>query len=921
MVRLAFVSDVHLGNHRRFGGAVESSINRRCRMALDVLSAAYDLAVEQECDAFFVLGDLFHSASPLPQVEAEVLRTLRPLTKPACSREMSIHLLVGNHELVSSDVDDHALAALAFRDGVIVHHRPDVCRFGSGAGTVRVVLVPFRPGDVTSWLPGVLERYLDGVSKQGKRILCMHQGISDGSTPAWLRGSHEGINVGDMAKLCKGHRISMVLAGHWHGRRTWRLGKGGGDHIVQLGALVPTGFNDQGLEGYGTIAFWDDGELSLEHIPGPRFVQLGRGEYLDTEKGDDPLIFTEHKPSEDAVRKESAKAADAARSPATLDEAVASFVDGMELPDALPKEVVVQKVGEYLAKCPLAGSAASAPVSVRGLQLTNLLNHEETTLELPHSGLVIVRGPNGAGKSSLVEAVAVACWGKTLRGAPPWREGAACEAGVAAGDLLVVRSKGKTGSPSLKWSDARDSEERTFPTTTKAQAALEAVVGSFDVWRRSHVFSSADAAHFTLASDGERKRMLESVLGLEAFDAALASCRIDLREAKSVAHKLAIKLGEAMMMVSGTERRITDLNAALESLGAQPEGRAEAVAEAELLLVEKRLEEVGGQAHDLDVELRDVSAELYEAAALVRQHRQAKDNVQAGTCPTCLQEVDEYQLVRARVEFERLEAKANTTYTACAQAEADMRADLRERSEEAAELHRRRTDLIAQKEREGAARDAQERWDRAEATVRESLAEAEVELTRLHASVSTMRSAVDSEDAQVAVLEAAEQVLGLRGVRARVLGTALSGLEQLSNLWLAKLHRADLRVRLRPYSEIKRGGTNDAISLAVEGAGGGHGYRGASGGERRRIDVALLFALAEFAAASSGKAGAGTMWFDEVLDALDADGVEAVCDVLAELARDRCVVVITHSDELDSKLHAAVRLLVRDGIVWSNRNV
>jgi DNA repair exonuclease SbcCD ATPase subunit len=103
--------------------------------------------------------------------------------------------------------------------------------------------------------------------------------------------------------------------------------------------------------------------------------------------------------------------------------------------------------------------------------------------------------------------------------------------------------------------------------------------------------------------------------------------------------------------------------------------------------------------------------------------------------------------------------------------------------------------------------------------------------------------------------------------------------------------------------------------LEVEGAGGGRGYKATSGGERRRIDIAIMLALAEVAQASDNRK-VPTMWFDEVFDALDVpDGVDAVVQALEDLSRDRCVVVITHNRELIKTLPADLHLRVQDGVI------
>ena len=47
------------------------------------------------------------------------------------------------------------------------------------------------------------------------------------------------------------------------------------------------------------------------------------------------------------------------------------------------------------------------------------------------------------------------------------------------------------------------------------------------------MFSAQDAAHFTNATDGERKRLLEQLLGLDKFDVALTKCRLELKEVET----------------------------------------------------------------------------------------------------------------------------------------------------------------------------------------------------------------------------------------------------------------------------------------------------------------------------------------------------------------------------------------------------
>ncbi len=207
---------------------------------------------------------------------------------------------------------------------------------------------------------------------------------------------------------------------------------------------------------------------------------------------------------------------------------------------------------------------------------------ELTHVDLPSEGIVLVTGDNGAGKSSLIEAVSVALWGKTLRGTAPWHDGVqgAVEVSLCDG-RVVMRARTAKGKNEVKFRE-RDLTMREFDTATKAQAALDPIVGSHDVWKRTCVFSSQDAAHFTLATDAERKRLLEKLLGLERFDAALVACRRDLHVAEATLGKRQFAHALHIERVRAEAERRARAQASLDALP-QPIGT---IGEIEAVLVD-----------------------------------------------------------------------------------------------------------------------------------------------------------------------------------------------------------------------------------------------------------------------------------------------------------------------------------------------
>jgi DNA repair exonuclease SbcCD ATPase subunit len=536
-------------------------------------------------------------------------------------------------------------------------------------------------------------------------------------------------------------------------------------------------------------------------------------------------------------------------------------------------------------------------------------------VSLPARGVVLVTGYNGAGKSSLAEAVSVAVWGKSLRGRKPWRRGEAGTVSVWSEDVSVTRERTEKDKPALS-AMARKVDPGpngyawdpfTHDTPTKMQLAIEAVVGDHDTWRRTHVLSSADAAHFTTAADAERKRLLERVFGLERFDVALAACRAELKTAAR-AHDDA-KRELDMQRVRAEEQTLRRARAKAELDGlVKPEHAAE-VCTRQLLKLDVSIRNV-----DVGVaQLRDKDRKMF---ALVERAQSASRAAAAdlakllrGDCPVCAQPFPPARVAAAHAEANRASAAALAAETSTNYESAQVTRELAELTGEREELSARRSEWMLH------LRDAEVhavQRQRCEVVLAEAVDDQRVVDERLEELSDKVLDAA----AAVAELEACERVLSLTGVRAKILTDALAGIEQAAARWLWQIAGPGMRLELKPYTEQASGAVRDAISIEVHGAGGGEGYGATSGGERRRLDVAILLALAEVASAAAG-VQSGTLWLDEVFDALDADGVAAVCEAIRQIAANRPVVVISHRVEAAELLQPVQHLRVEAGKVTS----
>jgi hypothetical protein len=175
--------------------------------------------------------------------------------------------------MVSESPGDHALGPLGILPNVRVIDQPEVVDNGR-----RVLLVPFRPGDARGWLGAAVDEEVGGTGAGG-RLLISHLGVVDDGTPPWLRDAKDAIPLDALRRICLFNDVECALLGNWHDHRLW---PGGQDKaiVAQVGTLCPTGFDNPGAEGYGSLLIYETkpgvrrGALRRIEIPGPRFLTV-----------------------------------------------------------------------------------------------------------------------------------------------------------------------------------------------------------------------------------------------------------------------------------------------------------------------------------------------------------------------------------------------------------------------------------------------------------------------------------------------------------------------------------------------------------------------------------------------------------------------------------------------------------------------
>jgi hypothetical protein len=145
------------------------------------------------------------------------------------------------------------------------------------AEAIAVAEVPYVQENVYGVIRGLLERLPGPLARGAPRVLCVHAGIKDENTPPWLRDAPDSIEVAQLWQLAHEFKLAGVFAGNWHEHKVWNGTPMGLCPVVQVGALAPTGWDNQG-DGYGRIvlvrATPTGVSITMDSVEAPKFITV-----------------------------------------------------------------------------------------------------------------------------------------------------------------------------------------------------------------------------------------------------------------------------------------------------------------------------------------------------------------------------------------------------------------------------------------------------------------------------------------------------------------------------------------------------------------------------------------------------------------------------------------------------------------------
>ena len=155
------------------------------------------------------------------------------------------------------------------------------------------------------------------------------------------------------------------------------------------------------------------------------------------------------------------------------------------------------------------------------------------------------------------------------------------------------------------------------------------------------------------------------------------------------------------------------------------------------------------------------------------------------------------------------------------------------------------------------------------------------------------------------------------GVKSLLLDRFCNEYNQLANEYISTISNGSMSILITPTKTLKSGEERNKIGIDVRFNGFTVAYESLSGGEKKRVDIALCLALNRWVALRYKLPSSGLLGFivlDEIFAFLDMLGEEAIGTLLYKEGVGKAVYVISHTNELNSYANKYFTVTKKDGI-------
>lgn len=507
-------------------------------------------------------------------------------------------------------------------------------------------------------------------------------------------------------------------------------------------------------------------------------------------------------------------------------------------------------------------------MNIKRIEVSNFYSMKDVKWDIDRmgEGLVLIEGKNkdtkasnGAGKSVLIEALVWGLFGKTIRKSTEEalvnnRSKKNCTVKVFVNDLIIERGKRPT---TLKlW---KGTEELTQDNATNTQVMIDQLLGTnYKVFLASTVFGQANNMEFLTASPDDKRTIIKNFLNLDSMFAKRDSVKLLKSEYNQGKKACDAVIKELEVTQETYQEEIRMISDSLERIDEEKLELVGSLTYDEVLAVEEH-------NRDVDWKVKDLSL------LIVGEQRRAQDlerDAKAKSCPTCGADMKE------GMDPDVLDARL-----------ADIDAKIVELGEELERVNNTRKPksissreymkLRSSAEQDGKREFLQDQCDKVTVRIQEQM---------------DLRNDYNTN---YEIMKFWEKAFSEQGVVKYVIRNILEYFNAQVNYYLSYLTHGKYSIEF-----------DEALNETVTTRKKVLHYISMSGGEKKKVSLAVMLGLQSLLKVSNTE-DSNVVFFDEIAESLDADGMNGLYNLLSELKKDRTLFVITHNTYLKSLMDNA----------------
>ena len=502
-------------------------------------------------------------------------------------------------------------------------------------------------------------------------------------------------------------------------------------------------------------------------------------------------------------------------------------------------------------------------MKIKRIEVNNFYSIKEVKWDIEKlgNGLVLIEGKNkdtnasnGAGKSVLIESLVWGLFGRTIRKSTEEalinnRSKKNCTVKVFVNDLIIERGKRPT---TLKlW---KGEEELTQDNGLNTQNLIDELLGTnYKVFLASTVFGQSNTTEFLTASPDDKRTIIKNFLNLDSLFSkrdSVKALKSDYNQGKKACDAV-IKELEINQKTYQTE--IDMISDSLQSIDKEKLDLLSSMTYDEVAAVEEHNREVAWKVKDIALLIKGEQ----------RRAQKLEKDAKAKSCPTCgsdMQEGMDPEVMDARMaEFDakiidlgvELE-QVNNTY---------------------------KPERISSREymklRDAAAQDGKRDF-----------------LQRQHDKVSErIQEQMDMRNdfnTNYEIMKFWEKAFSEQGVVKYIIRNILEYFNAQVNYYLSHLTHGKYTIQF-----------DEALNETIMTRKNVLHYISMSGGEKKKVSLSVMLGLQALLKVSTTE-DSNVVFFDEIAESLDADGMNGLYNLLSELKKERTLFVITHNTYLKS---------------------